>query len=115
MLLTQVINFRMDKMAKNGNKKEKDIRTINLGKPGEPARELIEEYERRYGKNKFSKLVREMIVRELSPNEEFDGYKIRTLKEERKFIQEQFKELQRKLLENADKLENLGVDLNDID
>lgn len=102
-------------MAKNGNKKEKDIRTVNLGRSGEPARELIAIYERKFGKNKFSRLVRDMIVRELSSNSEFDGYKKRALISERKFIQEQMKELGNKLLINADKFENLGVDIRDID
>lgn len=89
-------------------------RSINFGKSGDPARELIEMYERKFGKMKTSKLIREMIVRELSPNKEFDSYKIRQLKAERMAIQERMKEEQEKLLSNAEKLEKLGVDIYDL-
>lgn len=111
MVLTSIINKNLIKMARNGNRKEKDIRTINFGKVGDPARELIEIYERKFGKGKLSKLIRSMIVRELSEKKEFDAYKIRALKEERKFIQEQLKDFQKKMLINTDKLEKLGVDI----
>lgn len=100
---------------KNGNRKDKLIRSVNLGKPGEPARELIEIYERKYGTGKISKLVREMIVRELSRKKEFDGYKIRQLKEERNFLQDHMKEVHKKILYNSERLEKLGVDITTID
>ena len=98
-------------MARNGNRKEKDIRTINLGKPGEPARELIEIYERQFGKNKISKLIRELIVCHLSPKKEFDGYKIKQLQEERKILMDQLKEQSEMIQQNAAKLLRLGVDI----
>lgn len=96
-------------MAKHGNKKNEMIKTVNLGRPGEPARELIEIYERKVGKNKFSKLIRECIVRELCADSEFDGYKIRQLKEERKKLYLDMKEIQKNIVHNADKLTKLGV------
>jgi len=98
-------------MVKHGNKKGFLRRGINLGKPGEPARELIESYERKYGKMKTSKLIRGMIVRELSRKKEFDEYKKRQLIEERIEIQKKMKNEQEKLLKNSDKLEKLGIDV----
>lgn len=95
-------------MAKNGNKKERDIRTISLGKRGEPARELIEIYERKFGKNKLSKLFRELIVCHLSPKKEFDEYKIKQLKQERKEMQEEIKIMSDKIKENGDKIIKIG-------
>lgn len=99
-------------MAKNGNMKNRDIRTINLGRPGEPARELVEIYERKFGKNKFSKLIREMIVRELSCKKEFNDYKINGLIQERKELFQKMKLLQNKLSNNGDKLTKLKIDLS---
>lgn len=113
MLLIRVVNKEW-KMAKNGNKKEKLIRSINFGRPGEPARELIEIYERKIGKNKISKLVRETIVRELSADSEFDAYKIRQLTEERKNLIYQMKEIQNKIQTNFDKLSKLGLSDDEI-
>ena len=98
-----------NKMAKNGNKKEKLIRSVNFGKPGEPARELVEIYERKVGKNKVSKLIREMIVRELGADSEFDGYKIRQLTEERKKLLLDMNLLQNNLQHNFKKLNKLGL------
>ncbi len=97
-------------MVKNGNQKEKLIRSVNFGKRGEPARELVEIYERRMGKNKLSKLVRELIVCHLSPKKEFDAYKINQLKEERKELMEKMKEMSNTIEKNGDKLTKLGVD-----
>ena len=101
-------------MAKNGNKKNELIRTVNLGKPGEPARELIEMYERKVGKMKISKLIREMIVRELSSDSSFDGYKIRQLTEERKNIHTEIKKCQEELKINQNKLVNLGLTIDEV-
>lgn len=101
-------------MAKHGNKKNELIRTINLGKPGEPARELIEIYERKVGKMKISKLIREMIVRELGADTEFDGYKIRQLTEERKRLIINMKQNNENLQNNFSKLSKLGLSDDDI-
>ncbi len=102
-------------MVKSGNKKQRLIRSINFGKVGEPSRELIEIYERKFGEGKISKLVREMLVRELSPKKEFDEYKKRQLIEERKFLQEQMKDIHKKIQDNGNKLDKLGVDILSID
>jgi len=113
MLLTKLINLEWI-MAKHGNKKNTAIRTVNLGLPGEPARELIEIYERSVGKMKTSKLIREMIVRELGADKEFDGYKIRQLTEERKKMIINMKKLHEDLQNNFSKLNKLGLSDEDI-
>ena len=93
-----------------GQKKKYKIRSINFGKPGDASRELLEQYEKKFGEMKTSELVRSIIVTSLSSDPIFNSYKVKQLTNERKLIQKDLKEIQRRLIENSDKLEALGVD-----
>ena len=96
-------------MVKYGKRKKYLIKSVNFGKPGEISRELIEEYEKSFGSNKTSEMIRDLITKSLSANKEFDYFKIRNLKEERKKIFQDIKESQAKLKLNAEKLSMLGL------
>jgi hypothetical protein len=101
-------------MANNGNKKDRLIRSVNFGRVGDPSRELVEIYERKFGKNKLSKLVRELIVHHLSSKEEFDGYKINMLKGERIDLLKQMRESSKQIEINGNKILKLGGDVDDV-
>jgi|GEM_PF-1163386 hypothetical protein len=102
-------------MVKTGRQKRYLTKTINFGAVGEPARILIEEYVKIYGKTALSELIRRLVICHLSPKKEFDGWKIKALKEERKRLFEERKKLGDGLNSNADKLEKLGGNWKDFD
>lgn len=98
----------MERMA-NGRKKKYKIKSINFGQPGEPSRELIDQYEKEYGSMKTSELIRDLVVQGLSSNKEFDKYKIKNLMMQRKNLFETMKNVQKELEENGEKLSKLGI------
>jgi len=97
-----------------GKNKRYLTKTINLGEAGHPARTLAEKYIERFGKQEFSALCRKLIVIFLSDNPEYKDWKIKALISERKELQAKIPEISDKLCVNAEKLEKLGVDINDI-
>ena len=97
-----------------GKNKKYLTKTINLGEIGNPARLLAEKYTEKYGKQEFSALCRKLIVIFLSDKEEFKDWKKLALIHERKELQSQIPEISKSLCENAEKLEKLGVNIDDI-
>lgn len=97
-----------------GKNKKYLIKTVNLGEVGHPSRILAEMYLKKYGKNEFSSLIRKLIMLFLSEKPEFDNWKKETLIFERKELGKQISEISDKLCKNAEKLEKLGVDMEDI-
>jgi hypothetical protein len=97
-----------------GKNKKYLTKTINLGEVGHPARILAEKYIEKFGKQEFSALCRKLIVIFLSDNPEFKDWKIKSLINERKELQAKIPEISDKLCANADKLEKLGVNINDL-
>ena len=92
-----------------GRRKKYKISTINFGKEGDPARELLEQYEKTHGKNKTSELIRNLVVGNLSANKEFDNYKIKTLIQERKKLFSDFKVTHNRIEANGEDLLALGM------
>jgi len=97
-----------------GKNKKYLIKSVNLGEAGHPARMLAEAYIKKYGKQEFSALCRRLILVFLSDKKEYDDWKKQALIFERKELQAQIPEISKKLCENAEKLEKLGVDVRDI-
>jgi len=97
-----------------GKNKRYLTKTINLGEAGHPARILAEKYLEKYGKQEFSALCRKLIVIFLSDKEEHKDWKIQALIHERKNLQSEIPEISKKLCDNAEKLEKLGVNIDDI-
>lgn len=102
-------------MAKTGRLKRYLTKTINFGAVGDPARILVEQYTKIYGKTALSELMRHLVICHLSPKKEFDGWKIKALKEERKKLFSERKQLGENLNKNAEKMEKLGFDLKDFE
>lgn len=101
-------------MVKNGSKKRRLIRSVNFGEPGDLSRELIEIYERKVGKNKLSKLVRDSVIAALSKDKTFENHKVNMIINKRKELMSEMKMIQAEILHNADLLEKMGVDVNDL-
>lgn len=97
-----------------GKNKKYLTKTINLGEVGNPARILAEKYIEKFGKQEFSALCRRLILIFLSDKDEYKDWKKLALIFERKELQSQIPDISKKLCENADKLEKLGVDIHDI-
>jgi len=97
-----------------GKNKKYLIKTINLGEIGHPARTLAEKYIEKYGKQEFSALCRKLIIIFLSDKEEYKDWKIQALKHERKELQSKIPEISDKLCANAEKLEKLGVNIDEL-
>lgn len=102
-------------MAKTGRQKRYLTKTINFGAVGDPSRILVEQYTKVYGKTALSELMRRLVICHLSPKKEFDGWKIKALKEERKKLFQERKKLGASLNDNAEKIEKLGFDLKDFE
>ncbi len=90
-------------------------KSINLGEPGSQARILAEMYIQKHGNRGFSDLMRRLIVMGLSNNPEYKEWKKKALIYERKEIRNQFPELSKQLCENAEKLEQLGVEMKEFE
>lgn len=97
-----------------GKNKRYLTKTINLGEVGHPARTLAEKYIEKYGKQEFSALCRKLIMIFLSDKEEYKDWKVQALISERKELQSKIPEISDKLCANAEKLEKLGVDINEL-
>lgn len=97
-----------------GKSKKYLIKTVNLGEVGHPARLLSEEYLKRYGKQEFSSLIRKLITIFLSNNPEFDNWKKMALLHERDELKKQIPEISDKLCKNAEKLEKMGVNTDEL-
>lgn len=97
-----------------GKNKKYLTKTINLGEAGNPARILAEKYIEKYGKQEFSALCRKLLMIFLSDKAEFKDWKIQALISERKELQSKIPQISEKLCANAEKLEKLGVDINDV-
>ena len=98
----------------NGRKKKYLIKSINFGQPGDPPRELLQEYEKKFGKNKTSEYIRNLVFYSLSSSPEFDKFKIKNLIEERKRLFYNIKQIQAQLSLNYEKLNKLGLTDNQI-
>lgn len=112
-LLTKVVNFVTTKkngMAiTNGRRKKYLIKSINFGQPGEPARELIDQYEKEFGSNKTSELVRRFVIYGLSDEPEFKKFKIKNFIKDRKNLFKDIKTAQDELSINYSRLKKLGL------
>jgi len=90
-------------------KKKYLLKQINFGKETEPARILVEKYIKLNGDQKLSKLIRELVVVYLSNKKEFKNYKIELLLSKRKNMKLKMRELGKEILNNAKKLNSLGL------
>lgn len=97
-----------------GKNKKYLIKTVNLGEAGHPARILSDEYIKKYGKQEFSALIRKLIIIFLSDSPEFKNWKKVALIHQRKEIQAKIPEISKKLMANAEELEKLGVNIDDL-
>jgi len=85
--------------------------TINFGADGTPSRAIAEKIKNKVGKAGFSKVIQDLLIENFSRKKEFDDVKIANLLFERKMLSQQVQEISKKLQENSDKLEKLGVDV----
>ncbi|HEY0089697.1 MAG TPA: hypothetical protein VGB37_12695 [Candidatus Lokiarchaeia archaeon] len=92
-------------------KKHYLIKAINFGKKGELAREIVEHLEKKVGKSKLSKHIRNSVIAYFSTNKEFNQMKINQLLNERKELQSQIPNISNMLLDNERKLNELGYKL----
>lgn len=97
-----------------GKNKKYLIKTVNLGEAGHPARILSDEYIKKYGKQEFSALIRKLLIIFLSDSPEFKNWKKIALIHQRKEIQSKIPELSKQLMANAEELEKLGVNIDDL-
>lgn len=97
-----------------GKQKLNLVKSVSLGEPGSPARILAEMYVKKYGNKSFSEFIRRLIVISLSNKEGYKDWERKALICERKELQKQIPEISRKLCENAERLESLGVDIDNI-
>lgn len=97
-----------------GRKKELLVRSVNFGNSREPARILLERFEKKHGKREVSNLVRKAIVALLSQDSQFKAFKAEILKEERRTMIKDLNKLSKKMQENADDLIRFGVDIDQI-
>lgn len=93
-----------------GRKKEYDIRSINFGKRGEPARILVEEFVKRNGSAQLSALIRNLVVAFLGKKKGYDSLRKEVLILQRQEIGRQIQELANQKRRINDELEKMGVD-----
>ncbi len=97
-----------------GKPKKYLIKSVNFGEVGNLSRIIVEKYEKLYGKQAFSSLMRKLVLIYLSDKPEFDEFKIQKLLFERQELIKQKKEVAKKLNENAEQLEKKNFDISKI-
>jgi len=98
-----------------GAKKKSGITTINLGNEKDLSRIISDKLKKKVGNKGFSKVIRELLISNFSTKEDFKTTQIQQLKTERKFLMLEIKRIQRRILDNADKLTELGYELKDLE
>ena len=97
-----------------GKPKKYDIRSINFGEVGNPARYIIKEYCEKYGKNELSRLIRKLVLIYFSDNPEYKKWKIYEIIYEKKKIGQNIAKLIKKRSEIHQELEKLGINPDEI-
>ena len=88
-------------------------KTINLGKTNSKARILSEQFLESKGQQKFSGLIRHLIITYFSNKPELQKDRIRILKSEHKQIKEKIAELHKQKFRIEEKLEKDGVKIKE--
>ena len=91
-------------------KKKYDIRTINFGERGNPARVLVRQYVKEHGVNKLSELIRRLVFCYLSGKAEHKNWRVELLLFEREQLGEQVFGVSKRMREVEAELRKLGVD-----
>ena len=98
-----------------GKPKKYLIKPINFGKHGDRARRIIEAFEKKHGKQKTSKMVRDLLISRNSTAKEFQESQTKLLIKEREEFKRIMVEIQSKILRNSNDLEKLGLNSEDVD
>lgn len=97
-----------------GKTKEYDVRSINFGKRGEPARIIVEQFVEKNGNASLSPLIRNLIVSFFADKPEYNKLKAKVLIEERKQVGGEICDLAVRKRKIDDDLRSLGVDPDEI-
>ena len=91
-----------------GRPKKYDIRSVNFGEPGHPARVLIEKYVKQHGNKAVSSLIRKLVTVYLQDRPDLKGWKAQMLIHERK-------EIGRTVAYNMDRRRRIDDQLRELD
>lgn len=96
-----------------GRNKKYRIKSINFGEEGNPSRSLLEKYEQLHGKQKTSEMVRKAIFVFLADRPELKGWKEKNLRNEKKQLAIELRELSRRMQDVHKRAEEMGIDLDE--
>jgi len=97
-----------------GKPKKYDIRTINFGEAGHPARLLIEKFVKLHGNKALSQLVRRLIVIYLMDKPEYKDWKGQMLIHERKEIGRLLAQKLERRSKIDEQLREIGIEPDDL-
>jgi len=88
-------------------------KSINFGEPGNPARTIVEEYEKKNGPYKLSEFIRKLVWFNFHSDPAFKDWKVKHACAEKKELVRQLNEITAQMRQNNAKLEELGVTEDD--
>ena len=97
-----------------GKPKKYDIRSINFGEAGHPARILVDKFVQKHGKTALSQLIRRLVVCYLMDKPEYKDWKKDLLIYERREIGKEIAHKFNRRRQIDDELREMGVNPDEV-